>query len=74
MFRLCLSRKPSPLEAQSLHRLYIEQLQDAKADRHATKALVGALQLPSGGTAEELAAWYAVATVLLNLDETITKN
>jgi hypothetical protein len=31
------------------------------------------LPLPSGATREELAAWYAVATVLMNLDETITK-
>ena len=36
-------------------------------------ALVGALPLPSGTAREELAAWYAVATALLNLDETITK-
>jgi hypothetical protein len=29
--------------------------------------------VPESYTAEELAAWYAVATALLNLDETITK-
>ena len=32
-----------------------------------------AAQLPAGATAPQLAAWTAVARVLLNLDETITK-
>ena len=44
-----------------------------KAIRKAASDLVGALPLPSGTSREELAAWYAVATALLNLDETITK-
>jgi hypothetical protein len=73
MFRLCLSRSPSPAEAQALWRLYDQQLQDAKSDSAATQALVGTLKLPNGVATEELAAWYAVATALLNLDETITK-
>jgi hypothetical protein len=29
--------------------------------------------LPQHVTAEEFAAWYSVASVLLNLDESITK-
>jgi hypothetical protein len=31
------------------------------------------IPLPSGATKEQLAAWTAVSRVLLNLDETITK-
>jgi len=31
------------------------------------------LPLPAGATREQLAAWTAVSRVLLNLDETITK-
>jgi hypothetical protein len=73
MFRLCLSRAPSVFEHQSLRQLYDEQLRDAQSDPDAAQTLVGSLPLPSGAKLEELAAWYAVATALLNLDETITK-
>jgi hypothetical protein len=73
MVRICLCRGPSPLERSALRRLYEQQLLDAQADPEATQALVGKLPLPSGVTREELAAWYAVATALMNLDETITK-
>jgi hypothetical protein len=73
MFKICLSRLPSPAEEKALRLLYDQQLRDAQSDSAATQALVGALPLPNGVSAEELAAWYAVATALLNLDETITK-
>jgi hypothetical protein len=73
MVRLCLCREPSPLERSALRRLYEQQRLDARSDPKATQALVGAWPLPSGVSREELAAWYAVATVLMNLDETITK-
>jgi hypothetical protein len=73
MFRLCESRGPSPFEQKTLRRLFDEQLRAAQKDSKATNVLVGALPLPSGASREELAAWYAVATALLNLDETITK-
>jgi hypothetical protein len=74
MFRLCESRAPSPLERKALRQLYDEQLRAAQDDPKAAKALVGPfLPLPNRAAREELAAWYAVATALLNLDETITK-
>ena len=73
MVRLCLCRATAPRELAALRRLYEQQLHDAQVDPQATQALVGALPLPSGATREELAAWYTVATVLMNLDETITK-
>jgi hypothetical protein len=73
MFCLCVCREASPLERSALRRLYDEQLQDARRDPKAAQALVASLRLPPGATREELAAWFAVATTLLNLDETITK-
>jgi hypothetical protein len=73
MFRLCLCRSPAKVELDALRRLYEKQLQDARTDPKATQALVGALTLPDGATRDELAAFYAAAAALLNLDETITK-
>jgi hypothetical protein len=73
MVRICLSREPSALERSALTRLYEEQLQAAAADPAATKLLLADMSPPKGVRRPELAAWYAVATALLNLDETITK-
>ena len=73
MFRLCVRREPSPLERSALRRLYEQQLLDARRDPQSAQALVGSQRLPPGASREELAAWFAVATALLNLDETITK-
>jgi hypothetical protein len=70
-FRLCLAREPHDTEVRVLREL-LERKRQA-ADRDAARALVGTLVLPPGYTAEEFAAWYTVAAVLLNLDETITK-
>jgi hypothetical protein len=73
MFKTCLGRVPKPTEQDTLRRLYDEQLKVAQNDGKATQDLVGELALPGGVKPAELAAWYAVATALLNLDETITK-
>jgi hypothetical protein len=73
MFRLCVCREPSPLERSALRRLYEQQLLDARRDPQSAQKLVGSLRLPPGASRDELAAWFAVATALLNLDETITK-
>jgi hypothetical protein len=73
MVRLCLGRQPSALEQDALRRLYEQQVQDARRDPKAAHALVGAVALPPGATRPQLAAWYAVSTTLLNLDEAITK-
>ena len=32
------------------------------------------IDMPESMDSNELAAWYAIATTILNLDETITKN
>jgi hypothetical protein len=73
IFRLCVSREPSQFERDALRRLYDEQLQQARLHPKSTREFVGSSKLPSGVSREQMAAWYAVATALLNLDETITK-
>jgi hypothetical protein len=73
MFRVCVAREPTTRERDSLRKLYDSQLQAASADPKSTDTLVAGVRLPDGVSRQELAAWYAVATVLLNLDETITK-
>jgi len=73
MIRTCLGRGGTQVEADALRKLYNEQLHDAQGDRASTDALLNGVIAPKGTNRAELAAWYAVATVLLNLDETITK-
>ena len=63
-FRLCTARKPSPLEAARLERLYT-QLQ---------KRFDEADTIPASlADSPEMAAWTMLANSLLNLDETISK-
>ncbi len=79
-FRLCTARAPSPAEADVLLQLL------AKEDRRLADGWLSAIDiaglktgraaLPLGrhnATPRQLAAWTVVARVLLNLDETITK-
>jgi hypothetical protein len=72
-FRLCLARHPSARETELLGALYERALTKYRADPAAARAV---LQQPAGGAELDVAqwaAWFQVATVLLNLDETITK-
>ena len=80
--RRCLSREPQPKELETLEKFLADQQQrfgkqgtdpwpllvddDKKKDELKAK-------LPHGATPGDLAAWTAVARVVLNLDETITK-
>lgn len=70
-FRLCTGRHAKPAELDRLAALYDQQLANYKAvPQTANKLLKGEnRELP----APELAAWTLVANVLLNLDETLTK-
>ncbi|HKX28926.1 MAG TPA: DUF1553 domain-containing protein, partial [Blastocatellia bacterium] len=70
-FRLCTSRRPSPKELDRLTALYREQFELYNRDLTAAMTVLG----PQGfkGSPPHLAAWTIVAGVLLNLDETMTK-
>jgi hypothetical protein len=72
-FRMCVARAPNAVELTALAELLAQQSSALAADPVAAQRIIGQTQLPPGTTALELAAWHAVATALLNLDETITK-
>jgi mono/diheme cytochrome c family protein len=69
-FRLCLSRAPSPDERQRLLDLLNAELDALKKSPAEAKSLVAA---KAQGDVIQLAAWTTVSRVLLNLDETITR-
>jgi len=69
-FRLCLTRRPSAQELERILNYYRLELQHFQADPKAAGKVAGA---KGGPTLPELAAWTMVSNVLLNLDETITK-
>lgn len=70
-FRLCLTRRPRAAELERLVALFNQQKANYHASAQTTAQLLKgeARELP----APELAAWTIVANVLLNLDETLTK-
>ena len=74
-FRRVLSRQPGKAEKTELLALLAEQREHIAGGWVDTKALGGkaAKELPPGISPTQLAAWTTVARVLLNLDETITK-
>jgi mono/diheme cytochrome c family protein len=56
-FRICMARKPSPEEKKRLQELVSEELRTAESEE----------------SRKQTGAWTTVARVLLNLDETITR-
>jgi hypothetical protein len=74
-FRLCTSRTPDSRELNVLQRIYEAQLAKYQANAAAATELVknGTAAVNEQLPAAELAAWTAVSNVLLNLDETITR-
>lgn len=73
-FRLCVSRPPKPEELQRLTALYQRELEHYRRDEKAAEKLIGGCHSASESfQAPELAAWTVVANVLLNLDQTLTK-
>ncbi len=71
-FRLCLAREPQEGEASQLTRfLAAERAQ--RADPAAESAPRAAAEPRGDGSPEDTAAWVALARVLLNLDEFITR-
>jgi len=72
-FRLALARAPKPKELAVLKTLWETQFETAKTDPKATQELSSGVELPKNLPPAEFAAWYAVASAILNLDECITK-
>jgi hypothetical protein len=71
-FRCCLSREPSATEQSRLVALLQEQRAGFEADATSAQELAPP-NLPPELPRFEAAAWTAVARVLLNLDEFITR-
>ncbi|MCA9247416.1 MAG: DUF1553 domain-containing protein [Planctomycetales bacterium] len=73
--RLCVARRPSAEEIDTLVALYESQHERMKNEPAAAQALLDR-RAPTQAAADfervELAAWFYVANALLNLDETIT--
>ena len=77
-FRRCLARKPNQQEAAELLSLLNKQTERLSDGWLSAWDLAGydstqRPQLPKSATPVHLAAWTAICRVLLNLDETITK-
>ena len=76
-FRRCLSRPPSGPERDELLSFLAKQRKRSSEGWINAHEFAGyqidLTKLPAGVTPAELAAWTAVSRVLLNLDETITK-
>ena len=75
-FRLATARQPSDVEVDVLVRQYEAQLAAYRGDAESAEKVlaVGESPVPEGLDSAELAAWTLVANVILNLDETMTKN
>lgn len=74
-FHLLLGRKPSPQEIQVLNAAVERSIKDFTKDAEAAKQLLtfGEAKTDDKLSPAELAAYTTVASTLINLDETITK-
>lgn len=74
-FRLATARRPDAKELDTLTKLYEQQLTYYRADKDAALKLLGmgASKRNEALDPGEHAAWTMMANLLLNLDETITK-
>jgi hypothetical protein len=73
-FRICTARRPKPGEAKRLAEFHAEARRRFAEDPYAADSLVTRGRVAALGLDRtDLAAWIAVANVLLNLDETLTK-
>jgi hypothetical protein len=71
-FRLCVARPPSDFEQERLRAVLNQQRGDFQSTSNDGPRLISTGR-PPGTNVAELAAWTAVARVLLNLDEFITR-
>lgn len=74
-FRIVLSRPANEREAKTLLNLLNAERAIYRKDHHAAHALLKVGEFPRDTTlnAEEAAAWTIVSTVLLNIDQTVTR-
>jgi hypothetical protein len=74
-FEMATSRPPREAEVGVLLKIFNEQWAKFRSDQAAAEKLLSVGEAPRNPKldAAELAAWTSVASVLLNLDETITK-
>lgn len=72
-FRRVTARRPHASESKTLVQLYQAQHHAATASPKTADKLATEVQLPRDVSAADFSAWYSVATVLMNLHETITK-
>ena len=76
-FELVLGRQPKNQERDYLITVFQERLQHLTNDPDAATQIVKNggpyIKLPGNIPAEEMAAWFYIASILLNLDETINK-
>ncbi len=74
-YRLAMARPPKRAEVAVLRRLFEEQLAIYRMDEKAAVKLLSVGEAPRNEklAPAELAAWSVVASVILNLDETVTK-
>ncbi len=75
VFRLAIARAPKSPETKILLKLHNDQLAAYRSDPSAALKLLGVGESPRNEKLDpaELAAWTMVASSVLNLDETITK-
>jgi hypothetical protein len=75
-FRLAVARRPAAEEVAIVQRLLDQELARYRQNPAAAKQVIGnGESAPKAGLAEpELAAYTLVANLLLNLDETVTRN
>ncbi|MEA2260581.1 MAG: hypothetical protein QOJ51_3406, partial [Acidobacteriaceae bacterium] len=74
-FRLATDRKPQPQERAVLLQLAREELAEYRRDKTSAMKLIGVGEAKRNPKLDpaELAAWTTVASTILNMDETITK-
>ncbi len=70
-FRLCVAREPDEFECETLWKVLTQQLGRFHREPDAAANLLP--RDAAAGPTVQYAAWFSVARVLLNLDETITR-